>query len=413
MTVDLDRVLAEFRPGLCIYIQGAGGEPLALRVILNQAPEVMAGVNLTGCFVPGFNEFDYSALHPEARLTSFMLPSGLAAGFRAGRVEIRPLPFSQIAAALVSDPAPDLAIFQVAPPDAEGKCSLGPCSDFAPLVWPRAGRRLAFINRSLPVTRFGPSIPFADIDIAIEADGPFIIGNEAPANAEQAKIAQIVADLIPDGAAIQTGIGAIPGVVIAHLIGRRNLVIRSGLVTDAYRLLAEAGALDPDAQHVTGAAHGSEDFMRWAARELTFADATVTHGAAVLAATPRLHAINSALEVDLFGQANVEWRSGRLASGLGGAPDFARGARQSQGGRAILAMPSTAKGGTISKIVGRLDAPTVSIPRDDTDLVVTEHGVADLRGKSLEDRAQALIAIAAPEHRDGLKAAWVRLRAGL
>ena len=403
-------VLAAFRPGLSVYIQGAGGEPLALRDILRQSPEVLAGVNLTGCFLPGFNEFDYSALHQESRLTSFMLPQGLVAGFRAGRVCIRPLPYSQIATAMVSDPAPDLAIFQVAPPDAQGRCSFGPCADFAPLVWPRAARRLAFINRSLPVTRSGPSIPFAAIDVAIEADGPFITGNEVPANAEQAKIAQIVADLIPDGAAIQSGIGGIPGLVIARLTGRKNLVIRSGLVTDAYRLLAQAGALDPDARHVTGAAHGSDDFMRWAARELTFADATVTHGADVLAATPALHAINSALEVDLFGQANVEWRGGRLASGLGGAPDFARGARRSPGGRAILAMPSTAKGGTISKIVARLDAPTVSIPRDDTDLIVTEHGVANLRGKSLDDRAQALIAIAAPEHREALWASWVQMR---
>jgi acyl-CoA hydrolase len=123
-----------------------------------------------------------------------------------------------------------------------------------------------------------------------------------------------------------------------------------------------------------------------------------------------LHALNSALEVDLFGQANLEWRSGRLASGLGGAPDFAAAARRSEGGRAVLALPSTAKGRTLSRIVARLDAPTVSIPRDDTDLVITEHGVADLRGTGLDERAEALIAVADPGHRAHLAEAWDTLR---
>jgi acyl-CoA hydrolase len=129
-----------------------------------------------------------------------------------------------------------------------------------------------------------------------------------------------------------------------------------------------------------------------------------------LAATPRLHALNSALEVDLFGQANLEWRGGRLASGLGGAPDFASAARRSEGGRAVLALPSSAKGGAISRIVARLEAPTVSLPRDLTDVVITEHGLADLRGSSLDDRAEALIGIADPAHRIDLAAAWESMR---
>ena len=116
--------------------------------------------------------------------------------------------------------------------------------------------------------------------------------------------------------------------------------------------------------------------------------------------------------MDLFGQANVEWRGGRLISGLGGAPDFARAARRSPGGRGILALPATVAGGALSRIVPRLASPTVSIPRDDTDLVITEHGVADLRGNSLEERAEALIAIAAPAHRGELAEAWANMRRG-
>lgn len=413
MSDGVGRVLAEFHPGLSVYLQGAGGEPLVLRDILAEAPDRLAGVALTSCLLPGINEFDYAALHPDARLTTFMAPAGLRSSFEAGRVEVRPLPYSQIAEALLTDPPPDLAIFQVSPPDRAGLCSLGPCADFAPLVWPRARRRLAFINPRLPRTVHGPAIPLCDIEVAVEMDGPLVIGQDAPANAEQTTIALAVAGLIPDGAAIQTGIGGMPAAIVARLTDRKDLVIRSGMVTQGYRALAEAGALAVGARHVTGLAHGSEAFMRWAARELIFADATVTHGAAPLAATERFHAINSALEVDLFGQANVEWRGGRLAGGVGGAPDFARGARRSRGGRAILALASTARGGTISRIVSRLCSPTVSIPRDDTDLVVTEHGVADLRGRSLDARADALIAVAGPTYRQALAVEWRAIRRGL
>jgi acyl-CoA hydrolase len=411
---DTARVLAEFRPGRSVYIQGAVGEALALREILAGAPDGLAGVELTSCLLPGINDFDYAALHGEARLTCFMLPPALRASFEAGRVTVRPLPYSQIAAAFAEGPAFDLAIAQVSAPDAEGMCSFGPCADFSPLVWARARRRLAFVNGRYPAARRGPSAPLAEIEVAIEGDWPFITGEDGAAGEAQEAIAERIAALIPDRAAIQTGIGAAPAAAAAvgRLTDRRELIIRSGMVTAGYRALADAGALAAGAEHVTGMAYGSEAFMRWAAETLIFADATVTHGAAGLAATPKLHAINSALEVDLFGQANVEWRGGRLVSGLGGAPDFARAARRSAGGRAILALPATASGGSISRIVARLDAPTVSIPRDDADLVVTEHGVADLRGASLEARAQSLIAIAAPEHRERLAGEWEEMRRG-
>ncbi len=410
LTTTRDVVLAEFRPGLSVYIQGAIGEPLALRAILEACPEVLAGVAITACLLPGMNEFDYAGLNPDARLTTFLLPTGLRASFEAGRVRVRPLPYSQIAAAFAADPPFDLAVLQVTPPDADGRCSFGPCADFPGLIWPRARRRLAFVNANLPRAPGGPWIPFDAIDVAFEADGPFILGADGEAGAELSMIADRIAGLIPDGAAIQTGIGGAPAAAVARLKDRRNLLVRSGMVTQGYRALDEAGALATDVEHVTGLALGSEAFMRWGAGRFVFADATVTHGAAVLAGTPRLFALNSALEVDLFGQANLEWRGGRLASGLGGAPDFASAARRSAGGRAVLALPSTAKSGALSRIVVRLDVPTVSIPRDDTDLVITEHGVADLRGTGLDERAEALIEVADPAHRPHLAEAWSRLR---
>lgn len=408
---DAARVLAEFRPGLEVYLQGAGGEPLALGPILAGAPGALAGVSITSCLLPGINRFDYAALG--ARLTTFMLPPALRASFEAGAVRVRPMAYSQIASAMASEPPPDLAVFQVTPPDSEGLCSFGPCADFAPLVWRRAGRRLGFVHPGLPRPRRGPTIPFAALDVAIETDAPFITGEEPPPAPEQAAIAERIAALVPDGAAIQTGIGGAPAAAVARLAGHRRLVVRSGMVSEGYRRLDEAGALDPDADHITGLAYGSADFMDWAARRLVFADATVTHGAESLSRIPHLWAINSALEVDLFGQGNIEWREGALVSGLGGAPDFARAARVSAGGRAILALPASAAGGRISRIVPRLTAPTVSLPRHEVDLVITEHGVADLRGADLDTRAQALIAIADPRRRAALESAWSAIRAGL
>lgn len=411
MTFGASAVLAEFRPGLSVYVQGAVGEPLALRGMLQEAPEALAGVEITSCLLPGINDFDYAALNEGARLNVFMLSPALRASFAAGRITLRPLAYSQIATELRDGRPFDLAIVQVSPPDAEGLCSLGPCADFAPIVWPRARRRLAIVNPSLPRSVRGPSIPLGAIDVAIETDGPIITGQETTPGPAQARIAEIIAGLVPDGAAIQTGIGGAPAAAVAALTGRRDLVIRSGMVTGGYRALAEAGALDATAEQVTGLAYGAPGFTAWAAQNLTFADAFATHGAETLASIPRFHAINSALEVDLFGQANIEWRRGALISGLGGAPDFARAAMRSLGGRAILALPATAGGA--SRIVPRLTTPTVSLARNDADTVVTEHGVAELRGRSLEARAEALITIAAPPHRDCLAERWQEIRNAL
>lgn len=406
---DVRRVLAEFRPGRRIWLQAGVTEPLVLRTLLAAHPDALDGVELVACLLPGMNDFDYAALHPGARLTTFLLPPALRPSFESGRVTVRPLPYSQIAAHLAAETF-DLAILQVAPPGPDGRCSFGPCADFGPIVAPRAARRLAFFNHSLPAAAAGPALPREAIDLDIAAEGPFLTGEDAAPSGALAAIAQAIAGLVPDGAAIQSGIGGAPAAVIARLAERRGLVVRSGMVTEGYRSLARAGALDPAARHVTGLAYGDERFVRWACETLAFADARTTHGAAALAEAPRLHAINSALEVDLFGQANLEWRGGRLASGLGGAPDFARAARRSEGGRAILAVTATFGREQASRIVPRLQAPTVSVPRDDTDLVVTEHGVADLRGTSLDERAARLIAVAAPERRAGLQDAWETLR---
>jgi len=385
---------------------------VALGEALRDDPAHAAGVHFIGCLVPGMNEVaDYAGLAEGARATTYLLPRCMRQSFVAGKVSLLPLTYHGAALHLASASV-DVALAHVAPPDIAGNCSLGIASDFATLVWPRARRRILVINPSMPRLPRALSLPLKDADQAITLDGAITTGQEPAPDPIADAIARRVAELIPDGARVQTGIGGAPGATWQHLAGHRNLALRSGMANDGFRLLAEAGALDPDAEHVAGIAYGSSGFYEWLRQNdlVRFASTLETHSIAALSHVPRLHSINGALGVDLFGQANVEWSGMALSSGVGGGPDFMRGAVYSPGGRSILALPSTAKGGSISRIVARLDHPTVGIARSDIDTIVTEHGVAELRDKGLDQRADALIAIAAPQFRDGLADDWRALR---
>jgi acyl-CoA hydrolase len=408
------RLLDEFRPGRLIYLPGATGEPLALRELLKADPERCAGVGLISCFVPGMNDFDYAALTPTTRVTTFMANPAMRASMKAGRIDLLPLAYSGIAEYLAGRAEIDAAIVHVAPPDANGLCAVGVASDFATLVWPRAKRRIALINPSMPVPPRTLRVPIAEADLVVELAGPMIEGPPPPQTAEAEAIAEQVAALIGDGAAIQFGIGGAPAAVLARLKDRQGLVVRSGMVIDGVQALFEAGALAKDG-HLTGLAYGTHGFYRFLAESdlVGFVDTRISHGAAALASVERFTSIGSALEVDLFGQANLEWRGESAVSGVGGAPDFTRAARRSPGGRAIIALASTAGGGKISRIVTGLASATVSIPRSDIDTVVTEFGAAELADRSLDARAEALISIAHPAHRDQLAADWAKRRAAI
>jgi acyl-CoA hydrolase len=411
---NLDALLAAFQPGANIFVPGGTGEPLALRQILADHPDRAAGVKFIGCLLPGMNDFDYAGLHPDARLTTFLFPPAFRASYEAGRVRVLPLAYSQVAEHLAEIAPIDTVILQLAPPDAEGMCSLGPCADFPPLVWRRAGRRIGLINPTLPQPARAARVPYAALDLAIEIEAPVISAADAPVSADIAAITARIAELIPDGANIQTGIGGAPAAIYEALTSHKNLTVRSGMITPGFQTLAASGALANEG-HITGLALGTADFYRFLAENdvIAFADARITHGPASLAQVPRFVSIGSALEVDLFGQVNLEWRGERMMSGVGGAPDFIRAASRSPGGRAIIALPASAGGGKLSRIVPRLASPTTSISRSDIDTVVTEFGVASLRDRSLDERAEALIAIADPGRQAELAEAWRGIRASL
>jgi len=408
----MQAALDHFQPGRTIYLPGAAGESAALADALAAAPGRMRGVHIVGCPLPGINRTAYAALADDARMTVFLFPPTLQASHAAGRVRIMPLPYSAIGDYLGDMLGIDVALAHVAPPDANGQCSLGIAADFTPLAWTRALHRILLINPAMPAMKRGPALAIADADVVADADGPIVtVAPDTPAPLIDS-IAARVAGLVPDGATIQLGLGGVPGAVWRHLADHRDLVIASGMVADGLIALAQAGALRRGGDHVTGVALGSAALHEFLVEQdvVRFATVRETHDAAAIALRSAFTAINSALEVDLFGQANLEWQSGRQVSGVGGAPDFARGAMRSKGGRSIIALPATAKGGQVSRIVGSIAAPTVSLARSDVDTVVTEHGAAELRYKSQDERAEALIAIAAPEWRERLASAWAAIR---
>jgi acyl-CoA hydrolase len=334
-----------------------------------------------------------------------MASPALEASIAAGRTRIDAMPYSEIGETLAGMEF-DLAILHVATPG-DGVCSFGISAEAAPLVWPQAKRRVAFVNERMPRTS-GDAIALDRIDLAIAVDAPLLeAAAPGPRSAILEAIGRHAARLVRDGSTIQSGIGEAPGAMIAALKDHRRLRVHSGLVSSEYRQLAECGALDAAAPHLTGIGWGDAAFYDWLGEgPIAFRSCRETHDRARIAALPDFVSLGSALEVDLEGAINLEWLGARRVSSVGGAPDFMAGAAASSSGLSIIGLPATTRLGA-SRIVPRLtgNGGKPSVPSSLAGAIVTEHGVADLRGLSADARAKALIAIAAPEHRAGLEAA--------
>lgn len=408
---DLARALRDvLRPGTTVFVHAGPAEPRALRAALDGEPDLARGVAVTGVFIPGINDHDYAAAGGVVT-TSFV--SGPArASFEAGRLRLLPLHYSDLTRYFAEHPS-DLAILHC-PPAREGRHSLGLNADFAGIAAAAARRRLVIVNPRLPWTGGHEPVRLRDGDIVVEdASAPLAPTPEIPDSAILAAAANAAA-LVRDGDTVQIGIGKVPGALVAMLHDRRALRIHSGIVTDPVAALVRAGAVDlerPDALVCGSAWGGPASHALVSDPRVSVAAASRTHDIRRLAAIDRLVAINSAVEVDLFGQVNGEAVRGRRVSGIGGASDFARGARLSPGGRSVIALSSTA--GRHSRIVAAIAAGSVSQAAGDADIVVTEHGVASLRNLPLDGRAEALIAVADPAHRAQLTDAWHALRARL
>lgn len=389
-------LLRSLKPKQRVFFQGGSGECAAFFNLLKDNPGFANGVELWSCLVPSINALDYGSL-PGLSLTTFMASPALEPSIAAGGTRLMVMPYSGIGE-LLSRTDFDLAILHTAAPDNQGLHSFGICCDTPAIVWPRSERRVAFVNARMPSLAGADSIPADAIDLAIPIDEPLLApAPPGPRSAALEEIARLAAELVPDGSVIQSGIGDTPAAVVSALRLHRGLRVYSGIITPEYQMLAESGALDMDAERVTGIAWGDAAFHGWLGQSgFAFHSVLETHDHRKMAALPGFVSIGSALEVDLAGNLNLEWRNGRRISSVGGAPDYLRGAAASPGGRSIIALQA-ASGKGASRIVPSLKTP--SIPGELADVIVTEHGVAHLRGLPLQARARALIAIAAPEHR--------------
>ena len=319
--------------------------------------------------------------------------------------------FSQ-APRLMTDPAPiDAFITAVSPMDQHGFFSLGTSNDYGSAVARSARQVIVEVNKHMPRVR-GGMIHVSEVDGIVENDLPLFEYPNRPPAPEDAAIGRIVAGLVDDGACLQMGIGALPDEICAALSHHRDLGVHTELLTPGVIDLMKTGAVtnsrkttDPGLTIFTFALGDKAlyDFIDDNAAVESRPVAYV-NDPAVIARNDRVVSVNATLQIDLSGACNSEHLAGRQFSAAGGQLDFVRGAYASKGGRSIIACHSTAKEGTVSRITPRLDGP-VTTPRNDTHIVVTEFGHADLKGMSTEERAKALIGLAHPKFRDELTAA--------
>ena len=412
----MKRLIDALQPGTRVFVPGLSGESALLHDELRADPERARGVTFIGVQFPGIDRIDYLALDPTVRQTAFFMSPSVRSGMAAGRADLLSLDYPGIVRHLRAMPPVDVAMAQLTPPDRDGWCSAGLASDFMPLVWTLAKRRIAHLNPRLPHTRGSFRVHVSELDGTVEADAPPLEFAESNGGAVEAGIGAHVAGFVRDGDTLQFGIGSVPSALADALTGHRHLRVHAGMVSGALQRLWEAGALDRDARITTGVVLGTTAFHDFAARlePLWLADASHTHDVATIAATPRFIAINGAVEVDLFGQVNAERVRGAIQAGAGGLPAFAQGALASPGGRLLICVGATAKKGSASRIVPALSAQALcTLPRQLADVVVTEHGSAEIRQLGLDARARALIDIASPEHRAALAASWDAMRRAL
>ncbi len=402
-------------PGMRVFVHAGPSECMTFVDALKADPGRARGVEFVGVFIPGLNTTDYSALAPGARIASTFVSPPFADAFAAGRLRYLPKAYSGFAGMLARMEI-DLAVLRVSPPGPDGRMSFGLNQDYAPIAARIAKRVLAFVDANMPHVAGEPGLREEDCDAIVEIAEPLRPFPAAAASGTLEKVGVNASKLIRDGDTIQIGIGKVQSAVLANLFDRRRLGLHSGMIDDSIAALMDKGVLDNSQKSadrgmgVTGMAIGTTACWDCATRsDMRFRSADYTHAASVISAQDNFVAINSAIEVDLLGQCNAEMLGGRQISGAGGFHDFQRGAAGSKGGRAIVALPSSAGGA--SRIVARLPAGVATGPRNDVDYIVTEHGMAALRDLDLDARAEALIMIAAPQFRSELTDAWKDMRA--
>ncbi len=402
------------RSGHRVYIHPGAAEPEPLvKALVERAPD-LRDVEVIHLLTLGDSGYVRPGMEGHFRHNAMFVGANVREAVNTGRADFMPIHLSEIPALFTTGALPiDVCLIQVSPPDEHGFCSFGVGVDCTKAAASVARTIIAEVNAEMPRTLGDSFIHVRKLDRIVETSRPLLELPRREASDLYAAIARHVADLIEDGATLQMGIGGVPDAILPFLRDRRDLGIHSEMFSDGVMELIETGVVTNERKTlhrgkvVAGFLMGSRRLYRFVHNNpiIEMHPNEYTNDPFVIAANDRMVAINSALQVDLTGQVCADSMGTLIYSGVGGQVDFLRGAARSKGGRPIIALPATAKDGTVSRIVPVLDPGSgVVTTRADVHEVVTEYGVAHLHGRTLRQRAEALIAIAHPDVRERLLA---------
>ncbi len=413
--VSPDEAVSTVQSGHQVYVHCAAAAPSVLldALVARARAEDLRDVSVVHLHIEGPGPHLAPDMARHFRHRALFIGPNARAAVEDGRADYVPVFLSDVPRLFSSGALHlDTVLVNATPPDAHGFCSLGTSVEAIHAAMRAARTVIVQFNRAMPRTLGESFIHVSEIDLAIEVDVPPYQHPVGPIGEVERRIGAYVAELIPDEATLQLGIGAIPAATALFLTNKRDLGIHTEMFTDPVVDLVEAGAITGNAKErnrgkiVTAFVLGTERLYRFMHDNpmVEMRSVDFTNDAQVIRTFRRMVAINSAIEVDLTGQVVADSIGHRMYSGVGGQMDFIRGAALAPEGRAIIALPSTAAGGSVSRIASTLQAGAgVVTTRAHVRTVVTEYGVADLFGKSLDERAEALIAIAHPDFRDRLR----------
>jgi 4-hydroxybutyrate CoA-transferase len=415
--------IQHIKSGSRVVLEGSLSEPISLIEAMIDQKDRFQGLEIITASPMRGQKLADEEMAGHFRLGTFFARGGIGKAIRQGRADYFPTSLWGMTRAMEEKIIPvDVAMIQVSPPDASGYCSFGINVSYIKAAAENAKTVIAEVNDQMPRTFGDASITIAKIDHICEVSRPLPVLDPPDSAEEENRIADAVAELIPSGATIEAGIGAIPNAILGALKKREDLGLHSGMISDAMMEQIENGIITNRkkpfdlGRSVASMAMGSKKLYDWIHENprVGMHPSTYTHSIATIAQIDNFIAINSGLQVDLTGQVNAEMLDGVIVSGVGGGVSFAQGACASKGGFSIIALPSTAEEGRVSRIVPFLSEGTpVTYHRSDVDFVVTEYGIADLRCRSLEERGSKLIQIAHPDFRDELADHMRRFRTKL
>ena len=409
-----EEAVAEIRSGDQVYVQCASAAPSVLLDALVARASDLRDVGMVHLHTEGPGPHLAPEMAGHFRHRALFVGPNARAAINEGRADYVPVFLSDVPRLFESGAVPlDAVLANVTPPDAHGFCSLNVSVEAMHAAIGAATTVIAQLNPALPRTLGESFIHVDDIDLAVEVDVPPYARPVGPIGDIERRIGQYVAELVPDGATLQLGIGAIPAATALALLDHRDLGVHTEMFTDSIVDLVEAGVITGARKErnrgkiVTAFMMGSERLYRFVHDNpmIEMRSVDFTNDTHVIRSFSRMMAINSAIEVDLSGLVVADSIGSRVYSGVGGQMDFIRGAALASEGRAIIALPSTAAGGSMSRIVATMkEGAGVVTTRAHARTIVTEYGVAELFGRSLRERAASLIGIAHPDHRDALTA---------